>query len=467
LRVSEAVGSAVVEGEGIPSRYRVVGMLGRGAFAVAYRCEDVESGEDVVVKLYELRERAWSVLTSFEREAAVLAELSHPAIPRYHAHAQLADGRLMLVQSHAPGRSLATLLRDGKRFTDDEVADLAEQVLVVLEYLQSLNPPIVHRDVKPANLVLDDANRLRLVDFGSVKEGFRRDAELASTIVGTYGYMAPEQFQGRASIQSDLYGLGATVVHLLSHVPPSELPQDGLKLDFHASVKASPGMLVWLDRMLEPDPRQRFANAKQALTAFRARELTSTSRAVVASAARSLIAAEPPYGSRIRVTEQDGELQLVIPGSGFRASSLPMLGFSGFWLAFVTFWTIGASKGSLFFALFSIPFWLVGFWMLLQTVRSMFEVVSIRLGPERYAVRRMLWGFERRYDGRTAVLEGAALSRAAVSSNQQQIKFCVLHAGTEAIKFGMSLGAVERRWVVTRINEHLGLHLDDELEDES
>jgi len=137
--------------EELPSRYRVVAQLGRGAFAVAYRCEDTEGGGEVVVKTYALREGAWSLLTSFEREAAVLAELSHPAIPRYLAHGQLPDGRLMLVQSYAQGRSLAELLREGKRFTDAEVADLTEQMLGVLEYLQSVNPPIIlgQRGVSP------------------------------------------------------------------------------------------------------------------------------------------------------------------------------------------------------------------------------------------------------------------------------------------------------------------------------
>jgi eukaryotic-like serine/threonine-protein kinase len=459
------MGASIAEGEDLPARYRVISQLGRGAFAVAYRCEDTEAGGDVVVKLYELRGRGWSLLTSFEREAAVLSELSHPAIPRYLAHAQLPNGRLMLVQGYATGRSLAALLRDGRRFTDDEVADLAEQVLGVLDYLQSLNPPIIHRDIKPGNLVLDEARRVQLVDFGSVKDGFRLDSELGSTIVGTYGYMAPEQFQGRATIQSDLYGLGATLVHVLAHMPPAAMPQDGLKLDFHDSVKASPGTIAWLERMLEPDPRQRFANAKQALAAFRQRDSAAVAVVPVTTAVRTR--ESPPHGSRIVAQERSGELSLQIPGSGFRGSGLGLFGFASVWLIFITVWTGGAARGSLLFALFSVPFWLIGVWMVTQAVFAMFGLITIRIGPERYSVRKRLFGSERLHEGLTAHLEGASLGTSDTRVNGRRIEHCVLHSGVREIKFGTQLGFAERRWVVDRINEHLGISAaEDEEEDE-
>lgn len=443
----------------LPSRYRMISQLGRGAFAAAYRCEDTEGGGEVVVKLYELREAAWSLLTSFEREAAVLAQLSHVAIPQYLAHAQLPDGRLMLVQSYAQGRSLGDLLREGRRFTDAEVADLTEQVLAVLEYLQSLNPPIIHRDIKPANLVLNDARRVQLVDFGSVKEGFRRNADLASTIAGTYGYMAPEQFQGRATIQSDLYGLGATLVHVLSHVAPSELPQEGLKLAFRDSVKASAGTIDWLDRMLEPDPRQRFADAAQARAAFRRRDSAAVSPtlAVAASATTTAPAdVDPPRGSRITVEESAGTLNLTIPGSGFRGPALGIFGFASFWLIFIAVWTGGAMQGSFLFAMFSIPFWIVGVFMMSQALSAMFGTTTIDLGPKLYLVQKRLWGQVRRYEGLTADLGGANLVRSGNSRNGQQIAQCVLYTGAKDIKFGAQLGQMERRWLVDRVNHHLG-----------
>lgn len=436
----------------VPSRYRVIAELGRGAFATAYRCEDTLGGGEVVVKLYDLRERAWSLLTSFEREAAVLSGLSHAAIPKYLAHEQLPDGKLMLVQSYAPGRSLAELLRSGRRFSDDEVEALTLQALGVLEYLQSLNPPIVHRDIKPANLLLDDDGRLRLVDFGSVKEGFRRDPDLASTIVGTYGYMAPEQFQGRASIQSDLYGLAATLVHVLSHLPPSELPQEGLKLDFHGSVKASPGMLAWLDRMLEPDPRQRFDNAKQAAAAFRARDAVRT---LTVSKPQELARLDPPHGSRITAQKSEQELLLTIPGSGLRGPIAPVFWFATVWLGFISIWTSMGARGSLLFALFSLPFWGVGVYMMFQALEGMFGITKIRIGVEDYALEKLLFGRHRVRYGLTKHLEGASAGPSGARINGRRLHHCVLHTGVDEIKFGSHLGFAERRWVVEVINGHL------------
>lgn len=446
---------AVDPGRDLPSRYRVLGPLGRGAFAEALRCEDAESGAEVVVKLYELRGGSWSLLTSFEREAEVLAQLDHPAIPRYLHHGQLPDGRLMLVQSFARGRSLADLLREGRRFTDEEIRGFAEQVLDVLQYLQSFNPPIIHRDIKPANLVLGDDGRLRLVDFGSVKASFRTESELGSTIVGTYGYMAPEQFQGRATIQSDLYALGATLIHLLSHVPPSELPQDGLRLDFRGHIKASPGTTAWLERLLEPDPRLRFATAAQALSAFRGRDVRAR------AAGTGLARLEPPQGSRIQVAERGGELELTVPGSGVR-SGLRLLGGAGATLAFVLFWTGAAGRVSVLFALFSIPFWLAGVSSLIHVLWLIAGRITIRLGPQTYSITKQLFWYVRHVSGPTSDLGGASFEGSGDDSNDKELGACVLHAGAEEVKFGAQLGLVERRFIVSRINRHLGLPAHDD-----
>lgn len=444
----------------IEGRYRILAPLGRGAFAVAYRCEDLREGGEVVVKLYDLGGKSWSLLTSFEREAAVLAQLAHPSIPRYVEHAQLSDGRFMLVQSYAGGRSLAELLRDGRRFSDEEVAALTERVLSVLEYLQSLNPPIIHRDIKPGNLVLDDEGRVNLVDFGSVKEAFRRDSDFASTIAGTYGYMAPEQFQGRATIQSDLYGLAATLVHVLSHIPPSELPQDGLKLDFRESVKASAGTLKWLERMLEPDPRQRFGDAKQALAAYRERDATPL--AVVAKETKVVARRrnKPPSGSRIVLDVDDGALNLLIPGGGFAGEGVAMFGFATFWLGFITFWTWLSRQGPIFFTLFSIPFWFVGIRMMYQALSAMFGETAIAIDGERYSVQKRLWGTLQTYEGRTQDLAGADLAETDTRMNGKRIAHCVLHAGVKDITFGAQLALAERRWVVDTINQALRKKLE-------
>lgn len=447
---------AQLVGEGLPSRYRGIERLGRGAFAIAYRCADTLAGGEVVVKLYELRDRAWSVLTSFEREAAVLAGLSHPAIPRYVEHSQLPDGRLMLVESYAPGRTLAELLGEGRRFSDDEIFDLAEQVLEALEYLQSLNPPIVHRDIKPGNLVLGADGRVRLVDFGSVKEGFRGDGDFASTIVGTYGYMAPEQFQGRANVQSDLYGLGATLVHLLSHIAPSQLPQRGLQLDFHESVKASAGTLAWLDRMLQADPRERFASAKEARVALRERDQVQL---VHAARSSEVERRDLPRGSRIVAEHRGDELYVMIPGAGVSKRGVPILTSALFALGFLGVWTFVAARAGGLFTVVSLLGWGVGAWNLFKALFAVCGSTTIRIGPERYQIRLRLFGYERTVQGPTRDLEGVGIARSGKGRSRKP-EGCLLHAGVKTVKFGEHLSGAERRWLCDLINERLGI--DDE-----
>jgi hypothetical protein len=439
--------------EEIAGRYRVVEPLGKGSFADAYLCHDTQGGGDVVVKLYDLKRSSWHLLTAFEREAAVLETLSHPAIPRYVEHRQLPDGRLILVQSRAPGKSLAERLRAGERFTDEQVTDLVEQVLRILAYLQSYNPPIIHRDIKPGNLVLDDSRGIHLVDFGSVKDTLRHDPEIGSTIAGTYGYMAPEQFQGRATVQSDLYGLGATVVHVLSLVPPSELPQEGLKLRFRDRIKASAGTARWLDRMLEPDPRHRFGDAKEALDAFRRRD----EAAPVHAAGAPIVHVDdaPPAGSRIVLTRNGDELRLVIPAAGLSVEQVVPAGFATFWLGFVAFWTWGAGRASVLFAMFSLPFWVVGILMMIGALYPMFGETSILIGKSRFSLRKRLFGAGRTYEGDTAHLESASEAFGSRRGYRQSLPHSVLWVGGREIAFGSSLGRREREWVIAVINAHL------------
>ncbi|MEO0868905.1 MAG: protein kinase, partial [Cyanobacteria bacterium J06642_11] len=91
-----------------------------------------------------------------------------------------------------------------------------------LDYLHGLNPPIIHRDVKPQNIIWSQNGRIFLVDFGAVQTVYQNTIAFSSTVVGTFGYMAPEQFRGQAYPTTDLYGLGTTLLALLTHQNPGE-----------------------------------------------------------------------------------------------------------------------------------------------------------------------------------------------------------------------------------------------------
>ncbi|MFN5855988.1 MAG: serine/threonine protein kinase [Pseudanabaenaceae cyanobacterium] len=257
-------------------RYRITGQLGQGATGITYGGEDLqtESRRKVAIKTLSLRQVGeWKMLELFEREAKVLAHISHPRIPKYIDYLTVdtpQDRRFYLVQEQIDGDSLATLVRDGWRTDEATVKDIAAQVLEILIYLHGLVPPVIHRDIKPQNLIRNHEGAIYLVDFGAVQDLYRYGTGNSFTFVGTHGYIAPEQFHGAAQAASDLYSLGATLVYLLTHCPPGNLPQQRMKIDFRALCHPSAGFAQWLDRLLEPVIEDRFSDAMIALAALKA-----------------------------------------------------------------------------------------------------------------------------------------------------------------------------------------------------
>ena len=158
----------------------------------------------------------WKNKELFEREIAVLNSLNHKQIPNLIDNFELGDGSdkcHYLVMEYIEGVNLEEEISK-KRYTENEVLELIEELLNILDYLHSFSPPIVHRDIMPSNIICRKVdNKLVLIDFGAVTEALK--VEGGSTVVGTYGYMAPEQFMGQASVQSDYYSLGAIMIKLL------------------------------------------------------------------------------------------------------------------------------------------------------------------------------------------------------------------------------------------------------------
>ena len=256
-------------GEIIQDRYRITGVLGQGGVAITYSAVNLETESTVAIKVISLKQLDnWKQIELFKREAEVLAKLDHPAIPQYIDYFDIeteTDKAFYIVQQQAPGKSLAQLVESGWRSNEGEVKNIAQQVLSILTYLHSLEPPVIHRDIKPSNIIYSDDKKIYLVDFGAVQNTYYNTLMQGSTVVGTYGYMAPEQFRGQALPATDLYSLGVTLLYLLTHRSPAELPQDTLKLDFRNSVDISESFADWLEKILEPDLDDRFANAEVAL----------------------------------------------------------------------------------------------------------------------------------------------------------------------------------------------------------
>lgn len=253
-------------------RYVVQGFLGEGAQGTTY---DATTADDrpVAIKRFDVRgARGWKDVELAEREARVLSTLDHPLVPRYVEHFE-EDGALYLVMEKVEGETLESIRQRTGPLPEDEVRRLLADIDRALTYLHGRASPIVHRDIKPRNIVRRPNGSYVLVDFGAVSEVLlRRSAN--STIVGTLGFMAPEQLQGRALPATDIYAVGATALAALTGLDPETLPHQGLRVDVRAALagRASPALIASIERMVEPDPSRRATSLVGALDAMRGQE---------------------------------------------------------------------------------------------------------------------------------------------------------------------------------------------------
>lgn len=339
-------------GDIVRDRYTIASVLGRGGMATTYGASDLLSSQSVAIKVLSLRQASqWKVIELFEREAKVLANLDHPQIPKYldYFHIDLeSDRRFYLVQELIEGESLATIIQRGERLTEIEVQEIAKQILNVLCYLHELTPPVVHRDIKPQNLIRRTNGAIALVDFGAVQDVYRNTISGGSTFVGTYGYMAPEQFRGQASRASDLYGLGATLLFLLTQRSPSELPQTRMKTDVRACANISQPFADWLEKALEPAIEDRFTSARIAIdvlegkSALRDRLANNYIASLKASGEIEKARKLKPLDTRIQYERTSDRLTFKIPSLGYRPLT----------------WVFGVLAGGLYWGLdkFILPY---------------------------------------------------------------------------------------------------------------
>lgn len=252
--------------------YEGLEQIGAGAFGVTFKATHRDTGEVVAIKKLEIGGLPeWKPVERFEREAKVLRSLDHPSIVRFIEAFEHSEGdghAFYIVFEYVEGQTLGERIEAGHRWDEPSASRLLESLLEALVYLHGLSPRVVHRDIKPGNIILTEEDRPVLIDFGSVSDVSPR-ADGGLTIAGTAGYMAPEQAMGTVDPRSDLYGLGATMAHALTHVHPSELPREGLNIVLDERTGCSEDLLCVLAGMLEPNPADRFESAEESLEALR------------------------------------------------------------------------------------------------------------------------------------------------------------------------------------------------------
>jgi serine/threonine protein kinase len=268
----------------LQERYQLKQKIGQNAGHQTWLASDIQASPSspVILKLLAFNpQMQWDELKLVEREAQVFKNIHHSRIPEYCDYFSVPDlegsGFLWfgLVQKYIPGDSLKQLLDKGKHFTEAQVRSIAAEILQILINLHELSPPVIHRDIKPSNLILGKNNQIYLIDFGAVQDRAKAEG-VTFTVVGTNGYVPPEQLWGKAVPASDLYALGATLIHLLSGIPPAELPQDKMRIQFKEYINITPDFANWIEQLIQPAPERRFSTARQALEALPATHSSSS-----------------------------------------------------------------------------------------------------------------------------------------------------------------------------------------------
>jgi len=242
-------------------RYRVIKQIGEGGMSYVYLVEDLKLvGKRWAAKETRLLQPDDAV--GVAAEAAMLIRLNHPNLPQIVDFiGPDAEGYIYLFMDYIEGETLAAdFERRGRSLTFDHILRLGIQLCEVLQYLHQCQPPIVYRDLKPSNVMMDVHGQIRLIDFGIARH-FKPNQEEDTVCLGTVGFAAPEQYAGKQSdTRSDLYGLGALLMHFVTGGRTSQFGKSGMD----AIPQEVPAVFrQLLQKLLERDPNLRSQTASE------------------------------------------------------------------------------------------------------------------------------------------------------------------------------------------------------------
>lgn len=435
----------------IRNRYRLIEILSDKNFQITYKAEDIIKNNLVVIKSLSLRNiHDWKILDLFEREAKILSSLNHHGIPRYLDYFfedSLKNRHFYLVQELISGQSLGDLVTQGWHGNEAEIKAITKQILEILKYLQGYKPAVIHRDIKPDNIIRRDDGKIFLVDFGSVKERFSMTLNKGNTFVGTLGYIPPEQLQGKAYFASDLYSLGATALFLLTHRSLDELPHKKMKVKFRSQVSISEPFADWLEKMLEPIVEERFTSAKEALKALNNNQ---------GSCQKLPLTRPQPKGSRIDLMKTNQYLKIKIPPSGLHKGSYKI-----FFLTLITniftvlvTWVAASWKIPILIYLFMLPLWVtcLAMWSLFIFITTASNYLEIEPKIFRLGWRCLI--FKYHWQGKTVNIKNAALEMQTNLHKKKNTR-AVIQEKLKKHKFGWGTTVIEKTWLVAEVKDFL------------
>ena len=257
------------KGEILNNRYIISNFIAKGGMGYTYKAEDKTTGKNVAIKILVFSElKDWKILELFEREIKTLSNIDHPNIPDYIDSFKIEDEKeilYVLVQEFIDGKNIQDLIKNGKHFSEEEIISILLNILLILDYIHNIQPPIIHRDINPKNIIIGESGKIYLVDFGAVGDIAQSTIFGSNTFVGTIGYMPQEQLYGKTQPASDFYALGATILFILTGKEPSDFELKNMKIDYENRINISDRIKKLIGKMLEPDYNKRINNAKTAI----------------------------------------------------------------------------------------------------------------------------------------------------------------------------------------------------------
>ncbi|MGN0495774.1 MAG: protein kinase [Lachnospiraceae bacterium] len=250
-------------------KYEILKKIGQGGMSVVYLALDTHLNKQWAVKEIKKgkNQDTRTLLKSLQREADILKMLDHPVLPRIVDIINY-NGTVFVVMDYIEGRAMSEVLKLEGAQSQDKVIGWAKELCSALDYLHSMNPPIIYRDMKPSNIMLKPDGKVKLIDFGTAKE-FDVESLADTTALGTRGYAAPEQFGDakgrgihRTDARTDIYSLGATLYHIVTGKNPSEPPYV-IKPIREWDSSLSSGLEKIINKCTMPNPDDRYQNCAE------------------------------------------------------------------------------------------------------------------------------------------------------------------------------------------------------------
>lgn len=250
-------------------KYEILKKIGQGGMSIVYLALDTHLNKQWAVKEIKKskNQSTKTLLKGLQMEANILKMVDHPVLPRIVDIINY-QGTVFVVMDYIEGRPMNEILKLEGAQSQEKVIEWAKDLCSALDYLHSLNPPIIYRDMKPSNIMLKPDGKVKLIDFGTAKE-FDVESLADTTALGTRGYAAPEQFgdaKGRGiyktDARTDIYSLGATLYHIVTGKNPSEPPYV-IKPIREWNPLLSNGLEKIIVKCTKPNPEDRYQNCAE------------------------------------------------------------------------------------------------------------------------------------------------------------------------------------------------------------